>query len=115
MAKQKKGKTEAKDITNRFLQMMEEVITDGLCINRGDFANIIGEYPQNLGKMEKHERSPTLVQIANACQHFGYSPTWIILGIGDKIMNIKDQKTVEQRLNDLEAEMNKVKRLVKLK
>lgn len=111
----KKGKTEAKDITNRFLQLMNEVIKDGLCKNRGEFAKAIGEYAQNLGKMEQHERSPTLVQVANACQHFEYSPTWLVLGVGEKRMNKLDQATVEQRLNNLEADMTKLKRLAKLK
>jgi hypothetical protein len=102
-------------ITKRFLLLMNEVLKDGLCATKGDFAGKIGEYQQNFPLMEQGIRAPTLEQLATACKVFGYSPTWLILGAGEKKLKAAESKTIETRLTELETEMAAVKRMLKKK
>jgi hypothetical protein len=103
------------DITNRLLQMRDEVVRDGLAKHRTEFAETIGEHQQNMTKMENGTRRPTLDQIGTACEVYGYSPTWLVLGIGPKKLKPSKEKKIDQRIADLEAEVTKLKRAVKIR
>jgi hypothetical protein len=111
--KKKTGKQYTPAITTRFLLIMDETIRDGHTENRTTFAKSVGEHQQNLPAMENGTRSPTLEQIATACRMYGYSPTWLIFGTGDKKMKAKDEMSLDQRISELEAEVARIKRLVK--
>lgn len=111
--KKKTGKQYTPAITKRFLLIMDEAIRDGHTENRTTFAKSVGEHQQNLTAMQNGSRSPTLEQIATACKMYGYSPTWLILGTGEKKMAAKDEKTLDQRISELEAEVARIKRIVK--
>lgn len=113
--KKKTGKQHTPAITKRFLLIMDEAIRDGHTENRTTFAKSVGEHQQNLSAMEDGARSPTLEQIAAACKVYGYNPTWLILGTGDKRLKAKDQKTDDERLTQLEVEVSKIKRMLKVK
>lgn len=113
--KKKTGKLYTPAITKRFLLIMDEVIRDRKCENRTAFAKSVGEHQQNLPAMENGTRAPTLEQIATACRIYGYSPTWLILGTSEKKMSAKDEKTTDERLSELEAEVVRIKRLIKNK
>lgn len=76
-------------ITKRFLMAKNQVIAlriDGIR-NDTQFAQSIGEYQQNLSKMENGERYPTLDMIGNLCRVYRVSPTWLILGTGKMFEN----------------------------
>lgn len=98
-----------KAITERFLIICEEVIKDGLCKTRKEFAAAVGEHPQNLNLMDKGRRAPTLEQIAQACDHYGYSPTWVILGRGQHKMTGEKDPT-DERLDKVEDDIEMLKR-----
>jgi hypothetical protein len=100
------------EITKRFLQLADEVIRDGLAKNRVEFCKSIGEYQQNFARFEALERAPTLEQLALCCKVYGYNPTWLILGAGEKKMKASEQRTLEQRVSALEVELAGLKRVI---
>jgi hypothetical protein len=100
-------------ITKRFLLIVDEVIREGSIGTRTEFAQAVGEHQQNLALMEKGTRAPTLEHIAVACKKFGYSPTWLVLGTGDKKLKVKDQKGIEDRVSELEAIVASLKNMIK--
>lgn len=100
-------------ITQRFLLIIDEVILDGQAKNRSSFAKSVGEHQQNLSLMEKGTRSPTLEQIAIACKLYGYSANWLILNLGEKKLKETEQKTTEERISNLEAQVSKINRRLK--
>jgi transcriptional regulator with XRE-family HTH domain len=110
MAKKIQDKPYTKAIAKRFLQMMKDVIHEGQCIDKVDFATKIGEWSQNITAMEKGGRAPTLEQLATACKKFGYNPTWLVLGVGNKKLTQDDHK---KRITELETEMVRIKKLMK--
>lgn len=102
----------ATDITQRFLLIKDEVIREGLVNTAKEFATAIGEHSQNFTKMEKGTRSPTLDQVARACEIYGYSPTWVILNKGSKKLDKKAEVPLEKRVDQLEQQMRKLKKHV---
>lgn len=111
----KEHKIYSPEITQRFLLICDEVVRDGQVKNKSIFADSIGEHQQNLSKMDGKGRTPTLDQIARVCELFGYSPTWLILGVGEKKMKPGERRPLEGRVTDLEAEVARIKRLLKAK
>ena len=98
-----------KAITARFLLICEEVMKEGVCKTKKEFAAAVGEHAQNFTLMEKGQRAPTLEHIAKACDHYGYSPTWVILGRGaHKLVAEKDP--LEDRMDRMEDELETLKR-----
>lgn len=72
------------DVVLRFLTAMNQIIAarkDG-CKSDKDFAISIGEYQQNISKMVKGERYPTIDLIGRVCDIYHISPTWLIQGKG---------------------------------
>lgn len=102
-------------ITTRLLQMRDEVVRDGLAKHKTEFAETIGEHQQNMTKLENGERRPTLDQIGKACETYGYSPTWLVLGIGPKKLKPSKEKKIDERVAALESEVIKLKRAVKIR
>lgn len=113
MPKTEKKKKYTPAITKRFLLIMEEVIKEGKCDTEAEFMESIGEHRTNLTVYLKGARSPTLEQLATTCVKYGYSPTWCLLGIGNKKLNIKDEKSIEDRVTELEANMAALKNMIK--
>lgn len=101
-----------KNITERFLLICDEVIREGMCGTKKEFAEAIGEHPQNLTLMAKGSRAPTLEQVAKACDLFGYSPTWLILNIGPKKLSGAEQDPTEERVSELELEVARLKKFM---
>jgi hypothetical protein len=102
-------------ITRRFLVIMEETVKEGTCESNGAFLESIGEYRQNLYGYLDGSRNPTLEQLATTCTKYGYSPTWVLLGMGDKRMKAGDNKSIEARVTELEASVARLNKLIKLK
>jgi hypothetical protein len=105
-------KQHTKNITHRFLQICAEVIQEGHVNNRKEFAESVGEHQQNLSRMDKGTRSPTLEQIATACLKYGYSANWVMLNMGMKKLTKekKETGTIDQRINNLETEVARITR-----
>ena len=102
------GRTK-KDITYRFLSMIDDLVAKGFCRSKRSFCEAIGEHPQNLSRMKKGDRFPTIEHIATACQKFGYSPTWLILGVGPE-KGSAEKTPLEERLTAAEEEIEMLKR-----
>jgi hypothetical protein len=102
-----------KAITKRFLQIIDELIQDGVCDTKKEFAERIGEHPQNLTLMAKGTRAPTLEQVAQTCKLFGYSPTWLILNEGPrKLVDLLRDEGLNNRVDDLETEVENLKKFL---
>jgi hypothetical protein len=108
MAKEKKQKY-TPGIQKRFLSIIDETIKEGKCDSIYEFLESIGEHRSNSTAYKNGTRSPTLEQLATACMKYGYSPTWCILGVGNKKLNVKDEKTIEDRVSELEATVSSLK------
>jgi hypothetical protein len=102
-------------ITKRFLLIMDETIKEGKCESEADFLTSIGEHRTNLYAYQNGTRSPTLEQVATTCLKYNYAPTWLILGTGDKKMSPKNQKTIEDRVSELEVTVAALKNQVRRK
>lgn len=113
MPNTKVNKQQTTAITKRFLAIADELVKEGRCKNRVEFTEAVGAHQQNLTPMEKGTRYPTLENIALTCKKYGYNPTWLILGIGDKRLKIKEERTIEERVAELEVDMARLKRLQK--
>jgi hypothetical protein len=100
-------------ITKRFLAIADELVKEGTCKTRVEFMSAVGAHQQNLTPMEQGTRYPTLENIALTCKKYGYNPTWVILGVGDKRLKIKEERTIEERVAELEVDMARLKRLSK--
>jgi len=115
MAKAKKVKEFSRQVTQRFLQAMKQVIAlekEGIT-TRSEFAVIIGEYGQNISKMEQGSRYPTLESICRICTIFKVNPEWVLLGEGD-MWNVEGgSKTLMKRLNEIESSIKKIEKLEK--
>lgn len=110
--KSKPNKTYTPEITKRFLKIMAEAIASDQVKTRMEFAESIGEHQQNLSKMKQGTRAPTLEHIAIACKKYGYSPTWVMLGIGDKKMK-GGQNSLDERILSLEKDMALIQKELK--
>ncbi len=106
----KPAKKYTDSVTSRFIQICREVVAAGMVANKTEFAESVGEYQQNLSLMEKGSRAPTIEQICLACEVYNYSPSWLMMGIGDKTMQKPGKRNLEQRLNEIESEVNIIKR-----
>jgi hypothetical protein len=115
MAKTAKEKKYTPQITKRFLLIMDETVKNGICNSQAEFLTSIGEHRQNLPEYLRGNRAPTLEQLATACEKYGYSPTWALLGIGDKKMKAVDRMSIEDRVSELEAAVALLKKQVKRK
>ncbi len=109
----KKEKKYTPAITKRILFIMEEVIKEGVCDTVDEFMTSIGEHRTSKAAYEAGTRAPTPEQLAITCEKYGYSPTWVILGIGDKKLNTKSQRTMDERVSELEATVASLKNMIK--
>ena len=100
-------------ITERFMMICEEALQTAQVKTRTEFAKSVGEHQQNLAAMESGSRSPTLDQVAKACELYGYSPTWLILNLGPKKMKETEQLPIEERLSQVESDIARIKRHLK--
>lgn len=108
-------KTYREGIGHRFIICMRQIIAERKndCRTIKDFAGMVGEFPQNITKIERGERFPTLDQVARLCELFGFAPAWVLLGEGEMKQNIAD-KAVPARVLRLETRVKGIeKQLVK--
>lgn len=110
-----KSENDKAAMTDRFMIICEEVLQSQLVKSRTEFARSVGEHQQNLAAMENGTRSPTLEQVARACDLYGYSPTWLILNRGPKKMKETEQLPLEERVTLLETEVGRIRRALRRK
>lgn len=101
------------DITARFLRIRDEVLAEGSANSQAEFGRAVGEHSQNFSMMEKGTRAPTLDQCARACEKFGYSANWLLLGIGPVKINPGLNAPLEQRVTTLEIGFKNLMKKVK--
>lgn len=99
------------EITKRYLELVHELIKKerlkgGKIVNMKVFSESVNYPPQNFSKFHTSDQHVTLSLVELSCRKFGFSPTYLILGTGNKHLNNSD--SLEQRVTDLEK---KVKRL----
>ncbi|MGQ0739752.1 MAG: hypothetical protein ACT4OJ_11875 [Bacteroidota bacterium] len=111
-----KGKQPYKEIARvNFLQLMDEVLRSGACKNRQAFAKSVGEYLPNISMMEKGGRTPTIEQVAMACELYGYSMNWVVMNIGDKRIDQSFREPLTERVTKLEQQVLVLQRTMREK
>jgi len=108
-------KKHAQLVAGRFVKAMKQIIANEIkdVTNRSQFAEKVGEYKQNISKIESGERYPTIETICTMCLVFGVDPGWILLERGEMFGG---GQTIPgdflQRLNNLEKIVGKSKKQV---
>lgn len=102
--------THKQTATQNFLIIMSEVINQGLVRNKTEFAKKVGEHQQNIIKMEKGTRAPTIDQLATACKLWGYNLNWVILNASPKKIDPKANVPIEERVTILEQQVRVLKK-----
>lgn len=107
-----KDKSYSEAVTQRFLMAMKDIIAKGIkeVRNRSQFAELIGEYQQNLSKMEKGGRYPTIDSLAKICTEFGVSERWLLTSRGNMYASGAEpgQEPVAAKVLELENRLRKV-------
>lgn len=100
-------KTYKEDVRKRFLHEMRLIIAErrNKINSITAFANAVGEYQQNISKMEQGERYPTIDLLCRMCETFNVSPGKLLLGVDEAA-------GFERRLAKLESEIKTVKRKI---
>jgi len=106
-------KTHTPGITQRFLQLCEEVIHEGHASSMTEFAKSIGEHSQNISLMQSGGRVPSVDKLAEACIKYGYSANWLILNRGERKLSKTDIKPIDQRVQQLETTVSSLQRKIK--
>ena len=103
-------KKHSDQVAARFLQAMKQVIAKDLATSQKDFAEKVGEYAQNISKIESGSRYPTIEMMCNSCIIFNINPSWLLLNSGE--MFTSDTKTIglEERIETIEKELKQIKR-----
>ena len=95
----------SRQVAKRFIKAMKQSIADGLAgiNNRSDFAARVGEYKQNISKMEAGVRCPTIDVLCRMCMEFGVSAEWLMLGNGQMFTHSRgNSNDIIERLDKLE-------------
>lgn len=113
-------KNQAELVTKRLLKAMQCIIDEKIegVTSKVEFATQVGEYKQNIRKMEIGTRYPTIDVLCNACLIFGIDPGWLLLGRGSMFPKGQEHGDLLRRLNELEkrvAKPNVEKKIVKKK
>jgi len=114
MEKKSINKDYKETVTLRFLEAMRRVLMarkEG-CKTMKQFAEFVGEHQQNISKMERGERMPTVEQICRLCEVFGFSPAWVLLGRGNMEETAELGAAIavlQERMTKIEIEIEQMK------
>lgn len=115
-AKNKKV-VQTKKVTKRFLKVMRLAIAErwNNVTNISEFTQLIGEYYQNISKMEAGTRYPTLEVVCITCLKFDISPAWLLLGHGEmKLTDVpSSENNILSRLDNLEKMLSEKENHIK--
>ncbi|MBC8048081.1 MAG: hypothetical protein H7Y00_14885 [Fimbriimonadaceae bacterium] len=92
----------SKEINERFLNAMDQIIRSGQAKNIKDFCDKLPCEVSQVHYMEKGTRYPTIEMLGAIVQQFNISETYLLRGQRPIIMNIYE------RINNLETAMQEV-------
>lgn len=98
-------------VSKRFIKAMRQIIADQVrdINSKSAFATEVGEYQQNIAKIEQGIRYPTIDMIVITCQKFKVNPAWLLLGQGEMFNTgivMPDISSMSKRLNEIEKMIN---------
>ena len=104
------NKQYSEGVAERFLKVMKQVIANELqdITTQKEFADKVGEYAQNISKIESGTRYPTIEMLCNTCIIFNVDPGWLLLEKGTMFGKENEQSLLE-RVIKLEKQMKKQK------
>lgn len=96
-------KKHSEEITRRFLQAARTCVANRVndITTQTEFALMVGEYNQNISRMENGTRYPTIETLALTCEVFGIDANWLLLGVGD----MKPGDETKRRLDLIEKQL----------
>lgn len=95
------AKSVKREISSRFLEIMEDVINDHQVENMKEFCKRIDYLPQNLTQLRQGTRPVSLEMIIKLFQEFRGNPVYILLGIGKKILEENEVPAITKNLVSL--------------
>lgn len=115
-------KAHAKSVSRRFIKAMKQIIADGTdgVKNLKEFAEKVGEYPQNISRIEAGTRYPTIEMLCIMCLVFKINPGWVLLGRGEmkaaaQKKLVLDMSSIDLRLKEIEKMISKSDKIPKKK
>lgn len=103
-------KKHTKQVTARFLKAMRQIIADELegVTTKSQFAERVGEHQQNISRMVKGERYPTIDVLVNICLIFKVDPAWLLLNKGTMFPSLQSMMDsgLFQRMAEIEKMLN---------
>lgn len=87
-----------RQVTKRFLEVLDELIRNRVADNMKTICLTLGYQQQNLSQMREGKREVTLLLIVKVYEEFGGSPMYILFNEGEKILadrklNLEGNKT----------------------
>ena len=73
-------------VSQRFIEVMDELIELGLVENMKEFCHRLDYLPQSLSQVRKGKRDITIELLLRVFQEFNGNPVFILLGYGPKIV-----------------------------
>lgn len=115
-------KKHAELVSRRFIKAMKQIIADGTegVKNMKEFAEKVGEYPQNISRIEAGSRFPTIEMLCKMCLIFKISTGWILLGRGEMKTTaqkslLTDMSSLALRLKEIEKKIARTDKIPKKK
>ncbi|MDR1553008.1 MAG: helix-turn-helix transcriptional regulator [Prevotellaceae bacterium] len=75
--------TAIKDVSDRFIGVIEKITTGRNKVTKKAFAKTIGMANTNLYLIEQGKRAPSLNQVALMIKEYGVNPVWLFKGEGE--------------------------------
>ncbi|MDR1340139.1 MAG: helix-turn-helix domain-containing protein [Prevotellaceae bacterium] len=73
----------SKEVSDRFIEVVDRITTGRNKITKKVFAKSIGMANTNLYLVERGERAPTLNQVAMTIREYSVNPAWLFKGEGE--------------------------------
>lgn len=109
------SKEHSHEVSKRFLQVMRRVVAEriGGITTQTAFAEKVGEFKQNITRIEAGTRYPTVEMLHMTCLVFGVDPAWLLMGTGEMFpADKKESIALLERVITLEKSFKLIKKKV---
>lgn len=91
-----------KEVSNRFIEAYERLLSDGLVTSKKEFASSVGVSPSMVTEISKGRSSVGTSAIQNIVLLYGISGEWLLTGKGNMLKSVVEQPSSPQQSNDEE-------------
>lgn len=91
-----------KEVSNRFIEAYERLLSDGLVTSKKEFASSVGVSPSMVTEISKGRSSVGTSAIQNIVLLYGISGEWLLTGKGNMLKGAVEQPPSPQQSNEKE-------------